>query len=82
MENPTGSSCEFSGCTAVATRHVRFGVRLFVPEVKSDFHNLDVCDDHLAEIKQHFLFVNEEVYEESPEQAEENFIPRSKHAVR
>jgi len=82
MENQTGRSCEFSGCTAIATRHVRFGVRLFVPEIKSDFHNLNVCDAHLAEIKEHFLFVNEGVLDEPPEQTEENFIPKSRHAAR
>lgn len=82
MENDLAKLCEFSGCYAIVSKRVRFGVRVSVPEVSSAFHELDVCDEHLAEITEHFLFVSECVIPGPADVLEENAIPKWQHASR
>ena len=56
--------CSWSGCTTLATNHVRFGNRTFgvaeilpAPDQNYTVLHRNLCEKHLTEIKQQYLDV-------------------------
>jgi hypothetical protein len=81
MKDSPVKMCESSGCEALAVKHVHFGFRVFEPEIRSSFYELDLCETHLAEINEQFLFVNECELSESSGDNSGNNAPTFKHAA-
>jgi hypothetical protein len=65
--------CQSHGCTLQASKHVRFGLRVWdvadnvhASEIPYTSEHLDLCDRHIKKVHENYYHVNEYEFGECP----------------